>query len=70
MQESKTEIVETAPSIRRIKDSGDGTTWEKKKKRNTESEMGGLCRHLRAFGTTQFMKSMTELAGGELCLPQ
>ena len=33
---------ETRPRIRREKDSGDGTTWEKKK-RKTEAEMDGLC---------------------------
>ena len=46
VQESKTEVVwprkETRPRIRRQKDSGDGTTWEKKK-RKTEAEMDGLC---------------------------
>ena len=44
VQQSKTEVVwtceETRPIIRRKKDSGDGTTWEKKKK--TEAEMDGL----------------------------
>ena len=37
VQENKTEMVwtseDTRPRIRRKKDSGDGTTWEKKKKR-------------------------------------
>ena len=33
---------EARPRIRRKKDSGDGTTCEKKK-RNTEAEMDGLC---------------------------
>ena len=46
VQESKTEVVwprkETRPRIRRKKDSGDGTTCEKKK-RKTEAEMDGLC---------------------------
>ena len=46
VQESKTEVVwtrkETRPRIRRKKYSGDGTTWEKKK-RKTEAEMDGLC---------------------------
>ena len=46
VQESKTEVVwprkETRPRIRRKKNSGDGATWEKKK-RKTEAEMDGLC---------------------------
>ena len=46
VQESKTEVVwprkETRTGIRQKKDSGDGTTWEKKK-RKTEAEMDGLC---------------------------
>ena len=54
------------PGIRRKKVSGDGTIWEKKKMKS-ESEMDGLCLP-RAIGQ-QKMKSMTELAGGELCLP-
>ena len=33
---------ETRPRIHRKKDYGDGTTWEKKK-RKTEAEMDGLC---------------------------
>ena len=33
---------ETRPRIRRKKESGDGTTWEKKTKK-TEAEMDGLC---------------------------
>ena len=49
-QESKTEVVwprkEARPRIRRKKDSGDGTTWEKKKRR-AEIEMDGLCRPRR-----------------------
>ena len=60
MQESKTEVVwtckEARPRLRRKKYSGDGTTWEKKK-RKTEAEMDGLCqvvnRDVRAIGTTQ-----------------
>ena len=32
---------------RRKKDSGYGTTWEKKKKRKTEAEMDGLCQTRR-----------------------
>ena len=46
MQESTTEVVwprkEAIPRLRRKKDSGDGTTREKKA-RKTESEMDGLC---------------------------
>ena len=46
MQESKTEVVwprkEARPRIRRKKDSGDGTTWEKKGKTD-KAEMDGLC---------------------------
>ena len=45
-----------------------GTTWEKKK-RNTEAEMDGLCQP-RHESHRDNMKFMTELAGGELCLPQ
>ena len=45
VQESATEVVwpreETSPRIRRKKDSGDGTTLEKKV-RKTEAEMDGL----------------------------
>ena len=33
---------ETIPITRWTKDSGDGTTWEKKN-RKTEAEMDGLC---------------------------
>ena len=33
---------ETRPRTHRKKDSGDGTAWEKKK-RKTEAEMDGLC---------------------------
>ena len=33
---------EARPRIRWKKDSGDGTSWEKKK-RKTEAEMDGLC---------------------------
>ena len=62
---------ETRPIISRKKDSGDGTTWEKKKKK-TEAEMDGLCqpRHEGYRSEQQKMKSMIELAGGELCLLQ
>ncbi len=46
VQESKTEVVwprkEARPRICLKKDSGDGTTWEKKK-RKTEADMDGLC---------------------------
>ena len=46
VQESKIKVVwtlqEAIPRIRRKKDSGDGTTWEKKA-RKTEAEMDGLC---------------------------
>ena len=46
VQESKTDVVwtlkETRPILRRKKDCGDGTTWEKKA-RKTEAEMDGLC---------------------------
>ena len=45
VQESKTDVVwprkEARPIIRRKKDSGDGATWEKKK-RKTEAETDGL----------------------------
>ena len=49
VQESKTEPPKEARSrIRQKTDSGDRTTWEKKKKK-TEAEMDGLCqpRHER-----------------------
>ena len=61
---------EARPRLRRKKDSGDGTTREKKA-RKTEAEMCGLCpqRH-ESHRNDKKMKSMTELAGGELCLPQ
>ena len=46
VQESKIEVIwirqEARPRIRRKKDSGDDTTWEKKA-RKTEAEMDGLC---------------------------
>ena len=45
VQESETEGVwtreETIPILSRKRDSGDGTTWEKKK-RKTEADMNGL----------------------------
>ena len=45
VQESTTDVVwphkAARPRIRRKKDSGDGTTWEEKK-RKTEAEMDGL----------------------------
>ena len=46
VQENATEVVwprkEARPRLRRRKDSGDGTTREKKA-RKTEAEMDGLC---------------------------
>ena len=55
MQESKIGVVRTRqearPRIRRKKDSGDGTTWEKKA-RKTEAEMDCVKRDMRAIGTT------------------
>ena len=46
MQESEPEVVctheEMTQRLRRKKDSGDGTIWEKKKSK-TKSEMDGLC---------------------------
>ena len=46
MQESKTEVFwtceETRPRIRRKTDSGDGTTWEGKKRKN-KANMDELC---------------------------
>ena len=46
VHESKTAVVwpckEARPKIRRKKDYGHGTTWEKEK-RKTEAEMDGLC---------------------------
>ena len=46
VQESKTDVgwpyKEARPRLRRKKDFGDGTTWEKKA-RKTEAEMDGLC---------------------------
>ena len=73
MQESKTEVVwpreEAIPRLRRKKDSGDGTTWEKKKKK-TEAKVDGLCqsRHESYRNDEMMMKSITELDGGELCM--
>ena len=56
MQESKTDVVrprkEMRTRIRRKKDSGDGTTWEKKK-RKTERWMGCVNRDMIAIGTTK-----------------
>ena len=61
MQESKTEVVwtrqEARPRIPRKKDPGDGTTWEKKKRKG-EADMdadGMHCinRDMRAIGTTK-----------------
>ena len=72
VQESTTEVVwprkEARPRLRRKKDSGDGTTMQKKA-RKTETEMDGLCQP-REPSERRKRKSMTELAGGELCLPQ
>ena len=77
MLERKTDVVwprkEAIPRIRRKKDSGDGTTWEKKKRRPKQTWMDFINRDMRAIGTPserRKMKSMTEVAGGELCLPQ
>ena len=46
VQEIYTEVVwqrkETRPRLCRKKDSGDGTTWQKKKRKN-EAEMDELC---------------------------
>ena len=46
MQESATEVVwtreDTRPIIRRGENTGDGATWEKKK-RKTKTDMDGLC---------------------------
>ena len=56
----------------RKKESGDGTTWEKKA-RKTESETGGLCQpghDIHRNNNIGPRNSMTELAGGELCLLQ
>ena len=74
MPECKTDVVrtreETIQRIRRKKHSGCGTTWEKKK-RKTESEIDGLCQPRRDSDLDKKkMKTMTELAGEELCLPQ
>ena len=46
---------EARPRLSRKKDSGDGTTREKKA-RKTEAEMDGLCvnRDMRANGTTKY----------------
>ena len=48
--------------------TGDGAIREKRK---TEAEMDGLCqlRH-ESYRDNKIMRSMTELAGGELCLLQ
>ena len=59
--------VEARPIIRRKKDSGDGTTWEKKA-RKTEAET--VSTETWEISGQEKMTSMTELAGGELCLPQ
>ena len=67
-----TEVVwpkEARPRLRRKKDSGDGTNRETKA-RKTEAEMDGLCQPRHESSERQKMKSMTEVAGGELCLPQ
>ena len=73
-QESKTELVwprkEMRPRLRRKKDSGDGTTWEKKA-RKTEAELDGLCqRDMRAIGTTK--NDVHDITGWRriVCLPQ
>ena len=49
--------LDTRPRIRQKKDSENGTTWEKTK-RKTDAAMDGLCqprhdRHMRAFVTTK-----------------
>ena len=71
VQESATEVVwprkEAKPRQRRKKDSGDGTTREKKA-RKTEAEMDGMCQPRHE--THRKMKYMKQLAGGELCRPQ
>ena len=62
---------EARPRLRRKKDSGDGTTREKKA-RKTEAEMDGWTLSTETGEPSERRKtrSMTELAGGELCLPQ
>ena len=66
MQESNTEMVRTRKEaitrLSRKRDSGDGTTLEKKK-RKTEAEMDGLCQ-------PRHESHDRILVGGELCLPQ
>ena len=53
---------ETRPRIRRKKDTGDGITWEKEKKRKAETAVQAS-ETLKPSGQ-QKMKSVTELAGG------
>ena len=75
VHESATQVVwprkEARPRLRRKTDSGDGrpTTLEKKA-RKTEAEMDGLCQPRHEPSERLKTRSMTELAGGELCLPQ
>ena len=57
MQESATEVVwprkEARPLLCRKKDSGDGTTREKKASKTEQRWMDGVNRDMRAIGTTK-----------------
>ena len=52
MQESETDVRDDT-KICRCKDSGDATTWEKKKKMKSEADMDSLCQST-AIGTITY----------------
>ena len=68
LHETETGLVwiceETIPRIRRKKDSGDGSTWQKKN-RMTEAKIWTVS----TVSGQQKMKSMADMAGREMCLP-
>ena len=75
MQESEIEVVwirqEARQRIRRKKDYGDSATYLGEESEEGRSPDGwAVSTGTREPSEQQQMKSMTELAGGESCLPQ
>ena len=61
---------EARPRIRRKKDYGDGTIVGDEKEDDRSRDGWTVSNETCEPSEQQKMKSMTELAGGELCLPQ